>query len=468
MRILRTGSHRGREIQGVSIASIQPEGNFILAQSSRLRLFTLFILYVAQGVPIGLFWFAIPAWMAANGADASDIGYVLGLTALPWTLKLVNGFIMDRYTFLPMGRRRAWIAGAQMVMIALLLACAVARPEVDDILLLGIAGFVVNMATTFQDVAVDGLAVDIMEEDERARASGMMFGGQAIGISLSTGLTGLAIAAFGPAAAYLLSAGFIVLITGYVLLLRERDGERRLPWSTGGIHQRNAEIHLGAWWPILKNTTKSLILPVSLLWLPVLLVRGFHYGMFAAITPLLGANEVGWDEAAITGTVGTAQLVGGILGLTLGGWAGDRFGAKKATIGFLLLYMSVSATMFFAQSMWSDPALFHAFVYAWCALDVLITVAALPISMRLCHPSVAATQFTLYMACSNFGISIGAWVFGFSEKLGGLSMMFLAVFAMHGLGLVLMLTVKFPRRAGVPAEIVKEVAEAPGPRASIS
>ena len=145
---------------------------WILAENRRLRLFTLFILYVAQGVPLGLFWFAIPAWMAANGATASDIGYVLGLTALPWTLKLVNGFIMDRYTFLAMGRRRIWIIGAQLVMIALLVGCALAGPGVTDVVLLGAAGFVVNMATTFQDVAVDGMAVDIMEEEERARASG--------------------------------------------------------------------------------------------------------------------------------------------------------------------------------------------------------------------------------------------------------------------------------------------------------
>jgi len=465
VRIVRIGVAESR---GVLIASIQPEGKFILAQSSRLRLFTLFILYVAQGVPIGLFWFAIPAWMAASGADAADIGYVLGLTALPWTLKLVNGFIMDRYTFLPMGRRRVWIVGAQCVMIALLLSCAVARPGVDDILLLGIAGFVVNMATTFQDVAVDGLAVDIMEEDERSRASGMMFGGQSIGIAMSTGLTGLAIASFGPSAAYALAAAFIAMITAWVLLLRERTGERRLPWSTGTVHPRNTAIHLGAWWPILKNTMRSVLLPVSLLWLPVLLVRGFHYGMFTGITPVLGANELGWAEDSITATVSTAQLVGGILGLTLGGWVGDRFGAKKTVIAFFLLYMSVSATMFLTQSMWSDPALFYGFVYAWCALDVLITVAALPISMRLCHPGVAATQFTLYMACSNFGISIGAWVFGLSDALGGLPAMFLIVLALHGLGLILMLLVKYPRRTGVPPEIVKEVAEAPGPRASIS
>jgi len=88
---------------------------WILSESRRLRLSTLFILYVAQGVPLGLFWFAIPALMASNGASVADVGYVLGLTALPWTLKLVNGFIMDRYTFFAMGRRRTWIIGAQGV-----------------------------------------------------------------------------------------------------------------------------------------------------------------------------------------------------------------------------------------------------------------------------------------------------------------------------------------------------------------
>ena len=118
---------------------------------------------------------------------------VAALTALPWSLKLVNGFIMDRYTFLAMGRRRVWILGAQLVMIASLLIAAVLNPTPSDVAVLGAIGFAVNMATTFQDVAVDGLAVDIMTEDERARGSGMMFGGQAIGIAVATALTGVVI-----------------------------------------------------------------------------------------------------------------------------------------------------------------------------------------------------------------------------------------------------------------------------------
>lgn len=428
----------------------------ILAESRSLRLATLFILYVAQGVPIGLFWFAIPAWMGANGASAADVGYVLGLTALPWTLKLVNGFIMDRYTFLAMGRRRIWIIGAQMVMIVLLVICALIGPGVTDILLLGSAGFVVNMATTFQDVAVDGMAVDIIEEEERARASGMMFGGQSVGIAAATALSGVAIARFGPMAAYLLSAAFIGAVTLYVLLLTERTGERQVPWSAGDVHPRNRAIHIGAWWPVLKNTVGSMMRPVSLLWLPVLLVRGFHYGMFTGVTPLIGTGNVGWSEVHVTGVVGSGQLVAGILGLTLGGWLGDTFGAKRSTIAMFAALMVVSAAMWFSVANWGNPTNFTAFVYAWSGLDVLITVVALPISMRLCDPRVAATQFTLYMATSNFGISVAAWVLGFSGRLGGLPMMFVVIFALHLVGLLLVGLVKFPRRTAVEDEVTAQ------------
>ena len=198
----------------------------------------------------------------------------------------------------------------------------------------------------------------------------------------------------------------------------------------------------------------------------MLLVRGFHYGMFTAITPMMGANYVGWDEAAITAAAGTAQLVAGILGLTLGGWLGDRFGAKRTTIAFFALYITFSGVMLMTQSQWADSRYFMFFVYSWYALDILITVAALPISMRLCDQSVAATQFTLYMACSNLGITIGATVFGFSDQLGGLTTMFMIVMALHFVGLMVMLFARFPRRAGY--EETKVLAEAPGPAPRIN
>jgi len=436
---------------------------WVLAESRRLRLFTLFILYVAQGVPIGLFWFAIPAWMAAQGASAADIGFVLGLTALPWSLKLVNGFIMDRYTFLPMGRRRAWIIGAQAMMILLMTGAALVGPDADDVVLLAAIGFLVNMATTFQDVGVDGLAVDIMEEEERARGSGMMFGGQAIGAALATSLAGLAMVRLGPAAAYLLSAAFVSATTLYVVWLRERPGEGRLPWSHGTTHPRNAAIHVGAWLPILKHTVRSMLARASLLWLPVQLAGGFHYGVLAGATPLIGVAELGWREAQITALLGTGQLVAGVAGLTLGGWIGDRFGAKNANVAMLIAFLALNVTMVAVTAFWSDEFVYRGFVFGWLALDTLFTVVAQPISMRLCDPRVAATQFTIYMAVSNFGITLGAWVLGYSAALGGLPVVIGAVIAFHVLALTLMLTVRYPKESPASAAAARQLAEGQGP-----
>ncbi len=426
--------------------SLSPTLRPALAQSRRLRLVAVFILYVAQGVPLGLFWFAIPAWMAANGAGAANVAFVLGLTALPWSLKLVNGFIMDRYTFLAMGRRRIWLIGAQLVMIVLLIGCALLNPGVDDIVLLGGIGFAVNAATTFQDVAVDGLAVDIMEEEERARASGMMFGGQAIGMSLSTALSGAAIAAYGPSAAYLLSALFIGLVTILVLGTRERAGERLLPWSSGAATAANMAVQVDRWWPILKHTFQSIIRPVSLIYVPIIMLKGMQYGVMTGVTPLIATGSAGWAEGHVTAVTGTGQMIAGIAGMTIGGILGDKLGAKRTTILFFGCWLVLNSTMFLAQPLWGNSPFLTTYVIIWLALDTLVTVAMLPIAMRLCNRAVAATQFTLYMALSNFGITIGAALLGLADRVGGLAPLFGLLAAANAVAIVIMLVVRFPTR----------------------
>lgn len=428
------------------MASAASNKSLILENSQRLRLFTLFILYVGQGMPIGLFWFAIPAWMAVNGASAADVGSVAALTALPWSLKFTNGFFMDRYTYLPMGRRRAWILGAQGLMIVVLIVGALLSPAVTDIAILGALGFMLNTATAFQDVAVDGLAVDIMTEEERARGSGMMFGGQSIGIAAATAICGFVIEDFGAPGAFLTVAAILLALCVYTTAFRERTGERRYPWSEGDAHSRNIDIQLDAWWPILRSTFVSLFAGKSLLWMIAMFSAGILYGGMTGAVPLIGANYVGWDVSTISSHNASAGLVGGILCMTLGGWLGDRYGAKRIGIMWIVITLALLSTMYFSVSYWGVPALFLVFVYGWMALNVLRTVALLPVSMRLCDPTVAATQFTIYMAVANFGISFGAFMLGQSERLGGLQSIFVVCGAGLMVTLILLLTVEFPRR----------------------
>ena len=135
---------------------------------------------------------------------------------------------------------------------------------------------------------------------------------------------------------------------------------------------------------------------------------------------------------------------------------------ERLTIAMFAALMALSAAMWFSVANWGEPSYFTAFVYAWYGLDVLITVVALPISMRLCDLRVAATQFTLYMATANFGISIAAWVLGFSRQSSGLPMMFVVVFALHLVGLMLVVLVKFPRRMAVVDVVAARQAEREG------
>ena len=85
-----------------------------LIDSARLRYLTGAMMYFAQGIPRGLLGISIPAWLASQGASASDIATYLALVILPWVFKLVTGPFMDRFQFPAMGRRRPWVLGAQL------------------------------------------------------------------------------------------------------------------------------------------------------------------------------------------------------------------------------------------------------------------------------------------------------------------------------------------------------------------
>jgi PAT family beta-lactamase induction signal transducer AmpG len=285
-----------------------------------------------------------------------------------------------------------------------------------------------------------------MEEEERSRASGMMFGGQAIGMSLSTALSGAAIVAWGPSAAYLLSALFIGLVTAFVLFTRERPGERLLPWSHGTATAANLAIQADRWWPILKNTFQSIVRPVSLVFLLIVLLQGLQYGVLTGATPLIATGSAGWAESHITAITGTAQLIAGIAGMTIGGMLGDKLGSKWASILFFVCWLALNATMFLAQPLWANSQFLTVYIISWVSLDTLITVAVLPIAMRLCNRSVAATQFTLYMAVNNLGITIGASLLGLASWLGGIGPLFGLLAAANIAAIAIMLVVRFPTR----------------------
>jgi MFS transporter, PAT family, beta-lactamase induction signal transducer AmpG len=415
-----------------------------LETSAVTRAVTVFLLYAGQGIPIGLFDFAIPAWMAVNGASAQDIAFVVGMIGIPWSFKFAAGSVMDRYTWLAMGRRRAWIIGAQGVMVALLLLFAIIDPAPQDVLLLGIVALAVNTATVFQDVAVDALTVDMVPEAERSTAGALSSGGQVIGIAASASFTGAMVYAFGASAAYMACAFLVALVTAHVIWVRERLCERRLPWSAGRAHEATLSAQAAGWLPLAKSAFRNTLSPITLLWCPVLVTRGLAYGVCVIAVPLIASQHTGWAEDRIGSLNGTAQLIAGIATIAIGALLAARLGAQRFLLIGTIALMMLVAWMWSSSGSWSDPAVITTFVMGWTILYFLGGVGEIVTIMRLSPASAAASQYSVFMAFHNMGISLAGLLIGSVAALAEPEGMLALLIGSQLLAAIILLTVKFP------------------------
>ena len=171
--------------------------NLIFSQSRYLRYFSFTILYVAQGFPFGLVTVALPAFLLERGTSPAAVGGFVGAAMLPWTFKWLAGPMMDRFTFLAMGRRRPWVLVAQLGLALTGLAFAFFPDGLDNLVMLTALCFVLNCFGAAQDVAVDGMAMDVLPEDEHGRANAFMGFGQVAGISGSAAISAFVLQSFG-------------------------------------------------------------------------------------------------------------------------------------------------------------------------------------------------------------------------------------------------------------------------------
>jgi PAT family beta-lactamase induction signal transducer AmpG len=124
----------------------------------------------SSGLPLGLVWIALPAYLTYRGVDIRTVG-LFSLAQAPWTFKFLWAPLLDRFEPRFLGRKRSWIVVWQGVLLALfaVLAGAGASPSVGVVAALAI---LVAFASASQDVVIDGYAVDVLEKSEQGLAVG--------------------------------------------------------------------------------------------------------------------------------------------------------------------------------------------------------------------------------------------------------------------------------------------------------
>ena len=285
--------------------------NWVLAESSRMRYAAGSSMYFAQGIPYGLMSIAVPAWLASQGVGAGQIASFLAVIILPWAFKLLSGPLMDRYQFLAMGRRRPWVLGAQLGMTLSFFGLVLVDNPVEQIGLLMILGLLINVFAATQDVAVDGMAIDVTPVDEQGRLNGFMVFGKAIGWGLTSAVTGTMLVKFGLGVTAIAAAAVqTVVLLGFMLTV-ERRGERRLPWSSGDVmSERRAVISFA---DLFKGLNAVLWTRVSMIVMAIMLFDGFIGGYGHALMPIAAINLFGlttpeWSQlVAIMGLAGAAS-----------------------------------------------------------------------------------------------------------------------------------------------------------------
>jgi PAT family beta-lactamase induction signal transducer AmpG len=124
----------------------------------------------SSGLPLGLVWIALPAYLTYRGVDIRTVG-LFSLAQAPWTFKFLWAPLLDRFEPRFLGRKRSWIVvcqGALLVGIGLL-AAAGTSPQVGVVA--GLA-MLVAFASASQDIVIDGYAVDVLEKSEQGLAVG--------------------------------------------------------------------------------------------------------------------------------------------------------------------------------------------------------------------------------------------------------------------------------------------------------
>ena len=387
----------------ISIALKQDTTIPSLSENTFLRYFNFIALYFAQGVPEGMLFYGIPAWMAMNGKTPGDIAGFAVACGLPWSFKFIVAPLMDRHTYLPMGRKRPWVLLGQVGLTVSCMVLANVPDPLNNLNLFMAAGFVVSFFGAFQDVATDGMAVDIIPIKEQARANGLMWGSKIIGVSISLAMGSWLLNQYNFTTAILILSVMISIIMLVPIFLRERPHEKILPWTKGAASPETEKLQLTNWSTIFKSLYSVFSLRNSLLLACILFISQGAYNYIDTLLTIFTVQELGWTNIAYSQFYSSATLIGGISGMIIGGFLIDRFGKKRMMSLYFIGMVIITAALSYFKFYWVNTTFIFSFMIIYNMLYTFACIGIFAIAMQCCWKKVSASQFTLYMTIANLG-----------------------------------------------------------------
>ena len=373
-----------------------------------------------QGLPAGFSLTALANYLTAEGVKPSVIGSFTAIVGLPWAFQFIWGPIIDRYQQSVMGRRKPWVAGAQLMAFLASLGILFVHNPVAQVSTLAWFFFGHSIFAAIQDASVDAMAITIIPEDERGRVNAFMRAGFLIGTGVGAAVFSQILRTYGFFNAALTQSLCLLTLTLLTLLVRERPEDQLLPsfkrrelTSSVLASQHNILADHNFRW-LFTELFRGLFSKRSLL------LFGSTVAAYVSISLFLRAynyhliQKLGWADTSVSILTGTyGMIVATVVALT-GGYVADRIGARRLLVIMLGIVAIYLITFNSLSALWIHRQMAQTGLVALYFMDPSISVAAMPVLMTLCRKGVEGSQFTTYMAFINLSDIAGSFLAGYA------------------------------------------------------
>jgi predicted MFS family arabinose efflux permease len=374
-----------------------------------LRLAALAFLYFAQGLPFGFFSHAVPTLL--NREHPPEIAGLSSLLAIPWGLKFLWAPFVDRVRGERLGPRRTVIFPLQAATVIALLVLGSLRVSSTELLPLLVGFVVVSFLSATQDIAADGLTIDLLDASERARGGAIQTGAYRLGmIAGGGGMLWLA-DGFGFRASFYLMAAFVAAASLPLLFLSE-------PRGAGTVRAAVTP----AWEMLLGFFRRPDARTIVLLLLTFKLGDALAAGMVTRwfVKQGLSMGEIGISRGLVGG-------IAAVAGAALGASIARRLGTRRALVLFAALQTSaiaMYAVLAFLVKVPMPLGGYHAASIVEHLCGGAATAVLFGRMMDLCRDEARATDYTVQACILVFVTGLGLAGSGFVAGRLGLTGLF--------------------------------------------
>jgi RhtX/FptX family siderophore transporter len=376
------------------------------------KLALLATLYLAQGLPFGFFTQALPSIMRDRKYSLEAIG-LASLLALPWALKFLWAPFVDRFGSQRFGARKTFIVPLQIGSAILLLALSAIDP-MGPIAPILVGVLLVNLFAATQDIATDGLAVDLLEEEERGLANGVQVAGYRVGMIIGGGALLMIYDDIQWRGVFLAMAGLVALTTVPILAHREQ------------IRPRSTEPFGFAF--LRRPGAASIIALLFAYKLGAYLLSGM-------LRPYMIDGGQSLEDIGVV--LGTYGFVSGLLGALAGGALVNRFRRRTALLVFggaqtlgVLAFAILALEPIRPDALAAAAALEH-------FTSGMATAALFTAMMDWSSRGSAATDYTIQASVVVIATSAGSALSGYSASALGYAPHFALATAVSAAGTVI-------------------------------